>query len=110
MFVITNNIKVKKGYASQVAERFRQSKGVTQSPGFVKMEVLVSTQLEEHDELAIRTSWENESYFTDWTNSESFQHAHARTGQPTPENQVMLGSYFTRQELLFTNEANKLEV
>ncbi|MGM9986193.1 MAG: antibiotic biosynthesis monooxygenase [Bacillaceae bacterium] len=112
MFVVTNNIKVKKGHGLEVAERFRQSKGITEFEGFVKMEVLLSTGYEEHDELAIRTTWESEDNFVSWTNSESFRsaHAHGKPGQSRPTPGMMLGSYLTKQELVFTNERKSEEV
>lgn len=98
MFVIENHIRVQKGHADSVLDKFRQSKGVTSSPGFVRVEVFKKVDHEEHDVVIVRTTWENEEYFTAWTNSESFHKAHQRPSKPEGESapSVMLGNHFEK--------------
>jgi heme oxygenase (staphylobilin-producing) len=81
MIVATNTIRIKSGYADQVAERFKNPQGVKHAPGFVKMELL-KTALDDHDELKVCTTWESREAFEGWVNSDAFKqaHAHARPG------------------------------
>ncbi|MCL6617859.1 MAG: antibiotic biosynthesis monooxygenase, partial [Anoxybacillus ayderensis] len=53
MYVVTNAIRVKKGYASQLVERFKERKGIEQSPGFIRLELHVTQGLEDYDEVRV---------------------------------------------------------
>lgn len=96
MFVIENHIRVQKGHVESVLEKFRQPKGVTSSPGFVRVEVFKKVDHEEYDVVVVRTVWENEENFTAWTNSESFHKAHQRPSKPEGAPSVMLGNHFEK--------------
>ncbi|KUP08834.1 hypothetical protein Q73_01695 [Bacillus coahuilensis m2-6] len=108
MLMVTNNIKIKKGHAHEIAERFKQRKGIEESPGFVRMQLLISTESEEHDLLKVGTVWENEEAFKAWTESDSFKKAHGHgkreakpsEGEETPK-KIMLGAYLTKEELVY---------
>ncbi|GGJ77442.1 heme oxygenase (staphylobilin-producing) [Anoxybacillus voinovskiensis] len=76
MYVVTNAIRVKKGYAPQLVERFKERKGIEQSTGFIRLELLVTEGLEDHDEVRVCTTWENKDSFIAWTKSEAFRKAH----------------------------------
>ncbi|MBB6731312.1 antibiotic biosynthesis monooxygenase [Cohnella zeiphila] len=76
MIVATNTIRIKSGFADQVAERFKSPKGVQHAPGFVRMELLQTSQ-EDHDELKVCTTWESREAFEGWVNSDAFKQAHA---------------------------------
>lgn len=78
MIVVTNTIQIKKGYGAQIAERFKNPKGVHTMPGFVKMELLLSENGDEADELKVMTTWVDKASFDNWVNSDSFKEAHAR--------------------------------
>ncbi|MEI5907422.1 antibiotic biosynthesis monooxygenase [Bacillus spongiae] len=109
MLMVTNNIKIKKGHAHEVAERFKQRKGIQESPGFIRMQLLISTESEEHDLLKVGTVWENEEAFTQWTQSDSFKkaHGHGKRGEQKPQEEkstqekIMLGAYLTKEELVY---------
>ncbi|WP_054025356.1 antibiotic biosynthesis monooxygenase [Bacillus sp. FJAT-28004] len=111
MIVVTNTIKVKKGHGETVANRFQNSKGIDLSPGFVRMEVLLTEGLEEYDELKVSTTWETKASFEGWVNSDSFRQAHAHrgggqqgeAGQQTES--VMLGSQLTTHRVLVARQA-----
>lgn len=112
MIVVTNTIKVKKGHGETVAQRFQSSKGIEQSPGFVRMEVLFTENLEEHDELKVSTTWTDKASFEGWVNSDSFRQAHAhRGGQASgtadgkPQESVMLGSQLSTHRVLVSRQA-----
>lgn len=117
MIVVTNTIKVKKGHGETVANRFQNSKGIDLSPGFVRMEVLFTEGLEEHDELKVSTTWETKANFEAWVNSDSFRQAHAHRGgqqnggeaaneaAPQQPESVMLGSQLTTHRVLVSRQA-----
>ncbi|MCM3750180.1 antibiotic biosynthesis monooxygenase [Paenibacillus pasadenensis] len=81
MIVVTNTIRIKSGFGEQVAERFKNPKGVHLMPGFEGMELLLSRD-EEADELKVVTHWQDKSSFDNWVNSDSFKQAHARPAAP----------------------------
>lgn len=41
--------------------------------GFVKVEVLLTQNLSDHDELSVNMYWENLDNFTAWRNSDAFK-------------------------------------
>ena len=89
MIVAINTIKIKSGHAGEVAERFKNPKGVQHAPGFVRMELLIEA-LEEHDELKVCTTWESREAFDGWVNSDAFKQAHAHS-RPKPGDQPAHG-------------------
>lgn len=118
MIVAINTIRVKSGHLAEVAERFKNPKGVQHAPGFVRMELLTES-LEEHDELKVCTTWEDRAAFDGWVNSDAFKqaHAHARPkpeagaepgqhpgghgDQPKPGGGIMLGAKLSVHEIAF---------
>jgi len=83
MIVAVNTIRVRSGHVGEIAERFKNPKGVQHAPGFVRMELLTES-LEEHDELKVCTTWESREAFDGWVNSDAFKQAHAHA-RPKPE-------------------------
>jgi len=111
MIVVTNTITIKKNHGEEVAQRFQQSKGVHLQPGFIRLELLLTQGLEEHDELKVCTTWADKASFEGWVNSDNFRQAHAKRaaaqsegGQPAQQESVMLGSKLTTHTVLFTRE------
>ncbi|NIK72301.1 antibiotic biosynthesis monooxygenase [Paenibacillus sp. BK720] len=114
MIVMTNTIKIKKGHGEEVAERFQKTKGIEQSAGFVRMEVMLTEGLEDYDELKVSTTWETKASFEGWMNSDSFRQAHAHRGNNQSEGgkgkdgggeRIMLGSQLTTHRILVSREA-----
>ncbi|MFB7138855.1 antibiotic biosynthesis monooxygenase [Gottfriedia sp. NPDC056225] len=101
MIMTTNTIKVVKGHADEVIERFRVSKGIHKFPGFVRMQVLKTMDVKEYDEIRVCTTWESMENFHNWVNSDSFRGAHAKRTeqQASKENSIMLGSQLTCYEI-----------
>ncbi|BBI31046.1 antibiotic biosynthesis monooxygenase [Cohnella abietis] len=83
MIVAINTIKIKSGHIGEIAERFKNPKGVQHAPGFIRMELLTEAG-EEHDELKVCTTWESREAFDGWVNSEAFKQAHAHS-RPKPD-------------------------
>ncbi|WP_201008885.1 antibiotic biosynthesis monooxygenase [Paenibacillus glycanilyticus] len=114
MIVVTNTIKVKKGHGEEVAERFEKTKGIEQSAGFVRMEVMLTEGLADYDELKVSTTWETKASFEDWVNSDSFRQAHAHKGNKQADGgkekdaegeRIMLGSQLTTHRILVSRDA-----
>lgn len=81
MISVTNRIRVKKGMGEQLAPMFAKPGPLQQFEGFEKVEVHVSTQFEEYDEMQVMMYWQNEEGFQAWRESDAFKQAHKR-----PEN------------------------
>ncbi|TFE26102.1 antibiotic biosynthesis monooxygenase [Cohnella luojiensis] len=122
MIVAINTIKIKSGNVDEIAERFKNPKGVQHAPGFIRMELLTEAG-EEHDELKVCTTWESREAFDGWVNSDAFKQAHphsrpkpdaAASGgdqpghgqshgeQPKPGAGIMLGAKLSVHEVAFT--------
>ncbi|ANE46930.1 antibiotic biosynthesis monooxygenase [Paenibacillus swuensis] len=123
MLMVTNTIQIRKGHGEAVAERFKNSKGVHLMPGFKRMELLLSKENEEYEELKVCTLWESHDAFEGWVNSDSFKQAHGNRGGGKPsgdagaeapkqppaseEGPVMLGAKLSKHEVLMTREAGE---
>jgi len=118
MIVAINTIKIKSGHVGEIAERFKNPKGVQEAAGFIRMELLTEAG-EEHDELKVCTTWESREAFDGWVNSDAFKkaHSHARPKpeaaaaegqqpshgeQPKPGSGIMLGAKLSVHEVAFT--------
>ena len=64
MFVVTNRITVKKGYAKQMAPNFTKGGPIESLKGFEGIEV-----------------WQIDKDFKNWVNSDVFKQAHKNTGK-----------------------------
>ncbi|TDM13006.1 heme oxygenase [Macrococcus bovicus] len=98
MFVVSNRIKMKTGFAEKMAPRFTQGGGIEDLKGFVKTEVLAVQGNPEHDELHVNTYWETLEDFEAWKTSDAFKKAHQRPSQSQGES-PMLGSELVIYEL-----------
>lgn len=78
MITVTNRIQVKKGMGEKMAPMFAKPGPLQTFEGFHRVEVLVSTQFEEYDEMSVVMYWENEQSFEVWRSSDAFQQAHKR--------------------------------
>lgn len=91
MITVTNRIQVKKGMGEKMAPMFTQPGPLQKFEGFEKVEVLVSTQFEEYDEMQVIMYWQNEEGFKAWRESDEFKAAHKRPqdGEPDPNSPVI---------------------
>ena len=76
-----NVIRIKKGQGQAVAERFANPKKVHTFDGFIRMEVWMKENVEDHDELHICTTWADEKYFELWREKRAEDKAHAKAMQ-----------------------------
>ncbi|MBM7700664.1 heme oxygenase [Kurthia huakuii] len=115
MFIVTNRIKVKKGFAEKMAPRFTSNEGLKDFKGFVKTEVAVARDFEEYDEMSVNMFWESLEDFKVWRDSDAFQAAHKRPepkegdapqGHGGPQaDSPMLGSQIVVAEIVSSTEA-----
>lgn len=97
MITVTNRIHVKKGMGEKMAPMFTKPGPLQTFEGFRRVEVLVSTQFEEYDEMSVVMYWEDEQSFEVWRESDAFKQAHNRpgSGEPDPNSPVIKSQIIT---------------
>ncbi|KAA8998395.1 heme oxygenase [Paenibacillus spiritus] len=78
MIIVTNRIRVKKGMGEAMAPRFAAPGPLDTFEGFVKVEVWLTQNLTEYDELNVNMYWDSMESFGEWRNSDAFKAAHKR--------------------------------
>lgn len=76
MIKAVNTISIKKGFADQIIEKFRELKGIKSAPGFLGLEIWKLENGEELDEVKVCSTWENHDDFKAWTESDAFKARH----------------------------------
>ncbi|KQL34679.1 heme oxygenase [Psychrobacillus sp. FJAT-21963] len=107
MYIVTNKIKTKPGFAEKMAPNFTKPGALQQMEGFVKVEVTITQNLTEYDELNVNMYWENLENFEAWKNSDAFKESHKRPNsesKSTSQESPLLGS-----ELVITKVASTIE-
>ena len=111
MVIVTNRIKTKLGFAEKMAPNFVRPSSLQQFEGFIKVEVTVTQNLTDYDELNVNMYWESLEDFAVWRNSDSFKASHKR---PEPgseeekqakENSPILGNEIVIQNIVASTEA-----
>ena len=75
-FMAENKLKLDKGTAEGIIERFYTRHGIETLEGFKGMFVTKTHELEDYDEVKILTLWDTEEDFKDWLQSDVFRKAH----------------------------------
>lgn len=96
MITVTNRIQVKKGFAKKMAPAFTSNQTLLKFDGFQKVEVNVSTQYEEYDEMQVVMYWDTKEQFDVWRNSDEFKNAHNRRDgnkedSPVIQSEIVVG-------------------
>lgn len=89
MITVTNRIQVKKGMGMKMAPAFTANQGLLKFDGFEKVEVNVSTQHEDYDEMQVMMYWNSKEEFEVWRNSDDFKNSHKRDGGNAGESPVI---------------------
>jgi len=80
LFVVINRLTVKPGTSEKLVERFAQSHGLEDSPGFVCFTLLEPAwapgEVNKNEYLSM-THWESRETFEAWLKSDAFKRAHA---------------------------------
>ncbi|WP_018758100.1 antibiotic biosynthesis monooxygenase [Paenibacillus terrigena] len=120
MIVVTNTIQIRKGHGESIAERFQNPKGVHHMPGFISMELWLTQNLEECDEIKVNTTWESREAFDGWVKSDSFKQSHGdrkkaqaersgNTADGSEEGPIILGNKISIHTVLFTVDAEPVK-
>lgn len=107
MYIVTNRIKMKPGFAEKMAPNFTRPGALQEMEGFHKVEVTITQNLEEYDELNVNMYWETLENFEAWKTSDAFKQSHKRPEPSEGEEKKespMLGS-----ELVITKIASVIE-
>ncbi|GAB6258017.1 heme oxygenase [Peribacillus sp. N1] len=105
MFVITNRIKTKKGFANHLAPGFTKDSQVHQFEGFIKTEVLVSDGNKAFDEMNVNMYWDSLENFKVWRESDAFRNVHKRSsGDSESKESPLLESEIVISELISTTK------
>ncbi|PEA56471.1 antibiotic biosynthesis monooxygenase [Bacillus pseudomycoides] len=102
MYVVTNAIRIQSGFGEELLKGFRERKGIEQSPGFVRLEILRTEGLEEYEEYRICTTWKNKEAFTLWTKGEAFRRAHS--GKQV-QKEYILGNQISMYEVVLAENS-----
>ena len=88
-----------------MAPAFTKPGPLQEFKGYIKVEVHVSTQNEEYDEMNVIMYWETLEDFQEWRNSDAFKAAHKRPadGEPNP-NSPIIGSEIIISEVVSSIE------
>ncbi|HEY2493271.1 MAG TPA: heme oxygenase [Paenibacillus sp.] len=110
MIIVTNRIKVKKGMGTVMAPGFTAPGPLDSTKGIVKVEVLLTQNLPDYDELNVNMYWETQEDFTAWRNSDAFKAAHKRpepSSEEAPKESPIIGSEMITYEVASTKEIAK---
>jgi heme oxygenase (staphylobilin-producing) len=98
MYIVTNRIKTKPGFAEKMAPNFTRPGALQEMKGFIRVEVTLTQNLPEdaeYDEMNVNMYWEDMDSFQVWRNSDAFKEAHKRPEPGSTEAQKespLLGS------------------
>lgn len=104
MIIVTNRIKVKKGMGARMAPGFTAPGPLDSTPGIKKVEVLLTQNLEDYDELNVNMYWENLDAFTAWRNSDAFKSAHKKPDPDSKQESPIIGSEIITYEVASIKE------
>ncbi|PID22011.1 hypothetical protein CSV61_07295 [Sporosarcina sp. P3] len=84
--IAVNTIYVEKGKGEQVTTRFAKAKAVHTFEGFIRMEVLLNENNDDHDEIKVCTTWEDRQFFDRWLHSRENAKTHdaKAPAEPSP--------------------------
>lgn len=82
MVIVTNVSHITKGNGDKLIERFNKVGKVEGMDGFLGLEVMLTENSKEYDEVTVSTRWENKESFQAWTKSEAFRESHSHREKP----------------------------
>lgn len=82
MVIVTNVSQITKGNGMKLIERFNKVGKVEGMKGFLGLEVMLTENTKEYDEVTVSTKWESKEDFQAWTRSEAFRESHAHRQTP----------------------------
>ncbi|EIM06246.1 hypothetical protein A1A1_11787 [Planococcus antarcticus DSM 14505] len=109
MYIVTNRIKMKPGFAEKMAPNFARPGALQDMEGFIKVEVTVTQNLTEYDELNVNMYWETLENFEAWKTSDTFKEAHKRPEASADSDEPKKESPMLGSELVITKIAASIE-
>ncbi|MGJ9459757.1 heme oxygenase [Oceanobacillus sp. CF4.6] len=106
MIIVTNRIKTKKGMAAKMAPAFTKSGPLQKMEGFHKVEVLITQNIEDYDEMNVNMYWVTMEDFTLWRNSDHFKEAHKGSKADSEKESPIIGSEIIISEIASTIKAS----
>ncbi|MBP1993174.1 heme oxygenase [Paenibacillus eucommiae] len=82
MVIVTNVSQITKGSGEKLIERFNKVGKVEAMEGFMGLEVLLTENTKEYDEVSVVTRWANKDSFQAWTRSDAFRESHSHREKP----------------------------
>ncbi|OBR68331.1 heme-degrading monooxygenase IsdG [Paenibacillus oryzae] len=82
MVIVTNVSQITKGNGEKLIERFNKAGKVEGMEGFLGLEVLLTENTKEYDEVSVVTRWASKESFQGWTRSEAFRESHSHREKP----------------------------
>lgn len=82
MVIVTNVSQITKGSGDKLIERFNKVGKVEGMEGFLGLEVMLTENTKEYDEVTVSTRWESKEAFQAWTKSEAFRESHSHREKP----------------------------
>lgn len=82
MIIVTNLSHITKGNGEKLIERFDRIGKVDSMEGFLGLEVLLTQNTADYDEVSVVTRWNSKDDFQAWTKSEAFRESHSHRKTP----------------------------
>jgi len=82
MVIVTNTSQITKGNAHKLIERFDKVGKVEFMEGFLGLEVLLTENTPDYEEVSVVTRWNEKANFQAWTKSDAFRESHAHRQIP----------------------------
>ncbi|MEK0313476.1 heme oxygenase [Cohnella sp. 56] len=82
MVIVTNTSHIKPGNAHKLIERFDKIGKVENMEGFLGLEVLLTENTKDYEEVTVVTRWNRKEDFQAWTRSGAFKESHAHRQIP----------------------------
>ncbi|WP_053374204.1 heme oxygenase [Paenibacillus sp. FJAT-27812] len=82
MIIVTNTSHITKGNGDKLIERFDRIGKVEAMEGFLGLEVLLTQNTADYDEVSVVTRWNSKDDFKAWTKSEAFRESHSHRKTP----------------------------
>lgn len=82
MIIVTNVSQITKGNGEKLIERFDRVGKVETMEGFLGLEVMLTENTKEYDEVSVVTRWVDKESFQAWTQSEAFRESHSHREKP----------------------------
>jgi len=100
MVIVTNTSQIKKGHAHKLIERFDKVGKVEFMEGFLGLEVLLTENTKDYEEVSVVTRWRRKEDFQAWTRSSAFKESHRHRDIPD----YILSNKITFQEVKIVRE------